>query len=303
MKYLRLIGYQNLLMIAAVQLAIKYFLFLPFQIDITFNGLGISMLVLATLCLAAAGNIIISINNREADKINDRNNPIVGNSISVKTAFNLFIGFNVIGVGIGFYMSNLIGHPGFSALFIITSALLYVYATYLKKQLIIGNVTIGILAAMCIVLLGLYDLLPAITPENKATQNTIFSILLDYALLAFLLAWLREMVSDQKNVDGDHKAGNDTLSVSMGKTRANKCLFALTLLPMAAVIYYMYTYLFGNTAIILYALFFILAPLLYFWIKIISAKSNKEYAQLHFILTFTMWTSLISIGLYQFILL
>ncbi len=38
---------------------------------------------------------------------------------------------------------------------------------------------------MSILILGLYDLLPAITPQNRATQAVIFSILLDYALICF----------------------------------------------------------------------------------------------------------------------
>lgn len=303
MNYLRLIGYHSLLMIATVQLIIKYFLFVPFQIDITLNGLGIALLIFATLCLAAAGNVIIAISNTTADKINHSKNQIVGNSISEKSAYNLFIALNILGVGIGFYLSNIIGYPGFSALFIIASVLLYVYATYLKKQLVVGNVVIGLLAAMCIILLGLYDLLPVITAENQATQNTIFSILLDYALLAFLLNWLREMTQDQKNIDGDHKAENLTLSVSIGKERTNKCLFGLAVLSIAGVIYYMYTYLFGNTIIVLYVLFLIVAPLLYFLIKILSAKTKKDFSHLYLILTITMWTALFSIGLYKFILL
>lgn len=303
MNYLRLVGYQNLLMIAAVQLVIKYFLFVPFQIDITLNGLGIVLLIFASLCLAAAGNVIIAISNTVADKINHPKKWIVGNSISERNAYNLFFGLNILGVGIGFYLSNIIGHPGFSLLFIIASVLLYVYATYLKKQLVAGNMVIGILAAMCIILLGLYDLLPAITAKNQATQNTIFSILLDYALLAFLLNWLREMTQDQKNIDGDHKAENLTLSISIGKERTNKCLFGLAVLSIAGVIYYMYTYLFGNTIIVLYVLFLIVAPLLYFLIKILSAKTKKDFSHLYLILTITMWTALFSIGLYKFILL
>lgn len=303
MNYLRLIGYRHLLMIASAQFIIKYFLFKPFQIDITLNGWGVALLIFACLCLAAAGNIIAAITNIEADRINCPEKVVIGNSISEKTAYNLFIGLTIMGVGIGFYLSNIIGHPEFSALFIIASALLYLHAVYLKKQLIVGNVAIGLLAAMCIILLGLYDLLPAITPQNQATQNTIFSILLDYALLTFLLTWLRELVKDQKNVDGDHKAGNATLSVSIGKERTNTCLFALTVISVVGVIYYMYTYLSGSTAIILYALILIVAPLLYFLIKILSAKSKKEFSHLYLVLTLTMWTALVSIGLYKFILL
>lgn len=303
MNYLRLIGFHDLLMVAVAQILIKYFLFAPFQIDITLNGFGIFLLIFATLCIVAAGKIILAINNVEADKINRPDQMIIGKSVSEKNAYTLFLVLNVLGVAIGFYLSNLIGHPGFSALAIIISGLLYIYATYLKKQMIAGNVVIGILSAMVIIVMGLYDLLPAIVPENQATQHTIFSILLDYALLALLLNWLREMVKDQANVDGDHKAENNTVSVSLGKKRTGKIMCALGLLPLAAVIYYMYHYLFGNQAIVLYALILIVGPLLYFQVKILNAETEKDFSQLYWVLTFTMWFALLSIGLYQFILL
>lgn len=303
MNYLRLIGYRNLLMIAAVLFLIKYFLFLPFQVDITLNNLGFTLLIFATLCLAAAGNIINVINNSVADKVNHPKTEAIENFISEKIAFNLFIGLNIIGVGIGFYLSNSIGHPGFSALFIIGSALLYFYATYLQKQLLAGNLIISILVALCILLPGLYDLLPAITPENQTTQNTFFSILLDYALLAFLLNWLREIVHNQKNIDDDHKAQKVTLTLSIGKERTNKVLFTIACFTLAGVIYYLYTYLFGNTSIVLYALFLIVAPLLYFLIKILSAETKKDFSHLYFLLSLTMWIAIFSIGLYKFTLL
>ncbi len=54
-------------MIAMVQLLIKYALLEPFEADIMFSWFGISLLILATLCLAAAGNIINDIYDVETD--------------------------------------------------------------------------------------------------------------------------------------------------------------------------------------------------------------------------------------------
>src|SRR5690554_5074464 len=94
-----------------------------------------TLLVLATLCIAAGGNIINDLYDIEIDRVNKPNKVIIGKSISERTANNLFIVLNVVGVGIGFYLSNVIGRPGFSALFIAISALLYLYASNLKSIL------------------------------------------------------------------------------------------------------------------------------------------------------------------------
>ena len=147
LHFLNLIRWKNLLIIALVQVLIKYALFLPFNIDITLNWFGFSLLVLSTLCIAAAGYVINDLYDLETDLVNRPERVIVGKLISEKTANNLFIALNVIGVLIGFYLSHLVGKSSFFALFVIISALLYVYASYLKQSLLIGNIVVSILVA------------------------------------------------------------------------------------------------------------------------------------------------------------
>ncbi|HCY83090.1 MAG TPA: prenyltransferase, partial [Xanthomarina gelatinilytica] len=90
MKFLNLIRYKNLLLIALVQFLIKYALLDPFleatNLSITLNLFGFTILVLATLCLAAAGYIINDVYDVEIDKVNRPDRVIVGKSISEKTA-------------------------------------------------------------------------------------------------------------------------------------------------------------------------------------------------------------------------
>ena len=68
-------------MIAFMQLLIKYAFLEPFGIETALDGLGISLLIIATICIAAAGNIINDINDVETDFINKPEKGIVGKSI------------------------------------------------------------------------------------------------------------------------------------------------------------------------------------------------------------------------------
>ncbi|WP_026838757.1 geranylgeranylglycerol-phosphate geranylgeranyltransferase [Gillisia sp. JM1] len=303
LAFLKLVRAPNLLMILFTQVLIKYGLFNSFGISITLSGLGFSLLVLASICIAAAGNIINDIYDLETDRINKPEKVLIGTKISINTANTLYIVLSIVGVGSGFYLSNVIGKPEFSAIFIIISALLYLYATYLKYIMVVGNLVISALVAFSIIIVGLYDLLPAITAENQQTQSTIFSIILDYALFAFLLNWLREMVKDQEDIKGDYKAGRNTLPVAIGSKRANLAIFLVGLLPLSAVIYYLYNYLFENLWAVLYALIFIVAPLLYFLINIWTAETKKDYYKLSSLLKIIMLLGIVSLGLYKFILL
>lgn len=299
---LNLIRWKNLLIIALVQVLIKYALFLPFGIDITLNWFGFLLLVLSTLSIAAAGYVINDVYDVETDLVNRPDRVIVGKSVSEKLANNLFIILNVIGVLIGFYLSHLVGKSGFFALFVIISALLYVYASYLKQTLLIGNIVVSILVALSLIIVGIFELLPVITPQNQTTQLTMFKVLFDYAIFAFIINFIREIAKDIQDVDGDHKSGMNTLPIVIGRDRAKNVLFVLSLLPILAVVYYLSTYLYKHTVVVIYFLILVIAPLILISIKIFSSKTKKDYQFISSLLKIVMLTGMLSMLLYPIIL-
>jgi len=289
-------------MIAVVQLLIKYCLLNPFQADIMLNWFGITLLILSTVSLAAAGYIINDIHDLETDTVNKPHRIIIGKSISEKTANNLFIAFNVIGILIGFYLSHLVGKSQFFMLFVLISGLLYVYATYLKQTLLIGNIVISMLVAMSIIIVGLFELLPAITPQNQPTQLFFFNILLDYALFAFMINLIREIAKDLEDIDGDHKAGMNTLPIAIGRDRATIVLFALTILALLSVGYYVFQYMYKQPIAIGYFSMFVILPLVYVSIKSYTAKTKKQFHHISNMLKLVMLFGMLSLLLYVFIL-
>ncbi|MAM17904.1 MAG: prenyltransferase, partial [Gramella sp.] len=125
----------------------------------------------------------------------------------------------------------------------------------------------------------------------------------DYGIFAFLINFIREIVKDQEDVDGDYNAGYQTLSLNLGKDRVNKILAVLSIFPIAFLIYYIYEYLFDTIAAVMYVLLLLVGPLLYFAINIWNADKKKEYTRLSKLLKIVMFFGLISIGLLQFILI
>lgn len=293
-------------MLAFVQLLIKYALFQPFldttALTTTLNGFGFGLLMLSTLCIAAAGNIINDIYDVETDVVNRPSKVIVGKGVSEKTAYTLFIVFNVIGVLVGFYLSHLVGRSGFFAIFVIISALLYVYASYLKQTLLLGNILVSVMVALSILIVGVFELIPVITTQNQATQLTFFKILLDYALFAFLINLVREIIKDLEDVDGDYKASMNTLPIVIGRERASKVAFIFTLVPLFGSIYYVATYLFTYEVFIGYFLIAIIAPLIYIAIRTFSAKSKKHYYHISGMLKLVMLLGMLSLLLYPIVL-
>lgn len=305
--FFKLIRWKNLIMIALVQYLIKYALLLPFfeshGVLTTLKPFGFSILVIATVLIAAGGYVINDIYDIETDKVNKPDKVIVGNHISEKNALTLFIILNVIGVGLGFYLSNGIGKSGFFVIFIIASALLYIYSSYLKQMLLVGNIVVSLVVSLSILLVGVFELLPAITEANRPVQITFFKIILDYAIFAFMINLVRELVKDIEDIDGDYKAGMQTLAIVLGRERASKIVFIISLIPLLAVVYYIITNLFKQTEIVGYFLILVIAPLIYVSIKLFGAEQKSHYNHISLILKLVMLTGMLSLLLYKFILL
>ncbi|WP_281637926.1 geranylgeranylglycerol-phosphate geranylgeranyltransferase [Flavobacterium marginilacus] len=286
MKYLKLIRFQNLLMLALMQLLFRYG-FLNFQnITLALTDWQYLLLVLATVMIAAGGYVINNIMDQATDNYNKPKKVVVGKSISEASAYNIYFFVTVLGVGIGFYLSNVIAKPGFASIFIIISATLYLYATSLKQMLLIGNFVVAFLLAFSVIIIGIFDLLPVINPENKIEMAELFSILMDYAVFAFVINFIREIVKDMEDISGDHKQGMNTLPVILGLKRTSKIVFVLSLIPLIMITYYIKNYFLPNDLHLatLYSLTCIVSPLIYFTIKIDHAKKKKDYHQLSTIL-------------------
>ncbi|WP_406683395.1 geranylgeranylglycerol-phosphate geranylgeranyltransferase [Seonamhaeicola sp. MEBiC1930] len=300
MNFLNLIRWKNLLMIALVQLLIKYGLLESFGAHTTLDTIGIFILILATISIAAAGNIINDIHDIETDLVNKPEKVIVGKSISEKWAFNLFIVLNIVGVGLGYYLSHIVGKSAFFSLFVIISALLYVYASYLKQTLLIGNIVISILVALSVLIVGVFELLPNITPLNQQLQLVYFKIVLDYAIFAFIINLIREIAKDIEDIDGDYKAGMNTLPIAIGRERTSNILFALSLIPVLGIAHYIVYELYQNQIAVIYFLMLLWAPSIYISIKVFNAKSKKDYYHISNLLKLVMLFGMLSVLLYKF---
>ena len=299
MKYLKLIRYQNLLMLALMQVIFRYG-FLNYQnIPLALNDWQYFLLVFATIMIAAGGYVINNIMDQGTDNDNKPNQVVVGKSISETNAYNVYFACTVVGVGAGFYLSNVIEKPGFAAIYIIISATLYLYATSLKQMLLIGNFVVAFLLAFSVLIIGIFDLLPAINPENRVIMADLFSILLDYALFAFVINFIREIVKDLEDVNGDYNQGMNTLPIALGISRTSKLVFVLSLIPLVMVIFYIKNYFFDYNLYVatFYALVSIVAPLIYFSIKITDAKKSNHFHHLSTVLKLIILFGLFSIAI------
>ena len=298
MNLLKLIRYQNLLMLALMQFLFRYGFLKLQNVQLALTDWQYGLLVLATVSIAAGGYIINAILDVKTDTDNRPNTIIIGDSISEAKGYNLYIGFTVIGVVSGFYLSNTINKPSFASLFIIIVATLYFYSLSLKQSLLIGNLIVALLLSFSLLIVGVFDLYPVTSEENRPIMGLLFGILLDYAIFAFLLNFIREIVKDLEDVKGDAHQGMRTLPIIFGVKKTTKIVLVLSLIPIICIVYYLNYYLFQSGLIIstIYGFVFILAPLIYFTLTIGSARQTKDFHHLSTVLKWVLLFGILSIA-------
>lgn len=295
MNFLKLIRYPNLLMLAFMQLIFRYGFLKLQNIPLALNDWQYGLLVLSTVFIAAGGYVINNIFDQDTDNDNKPNNVIVGKSISETNAYSIYVALNITGVSIGFYLSNVIAKPGFAALFILIAATLYFYAINWKQMLLIGNFIVALLLSFSVIIIGIFDLFPVVNQSNQPLMANLFSILIDYAVFAFMINFIREIVKDLEDVNGDYNQGMRTLAITLGISRTAKVVSILSFIPVCAILLYINNYLMPLLFVTIYMLLFVVGPLLYFSIKIWSASSQKEFHVLSLLLKWILLFGILSI--------
>ena len=296
MKYLKLIRFQNLLMLAFMQLVFRYLFLAQSYVDLALTDFNYILLVIATVCIAAGGYAINNIMDQDTDKIAKPQNRVVGISISETVAYNWYIGLTIIGVGIGFYLSNVIYKPTFASMFILVATLLYMYATSFKQIPVLGNVVVALMLSTSIIIIGLFDILPAIDMDNRFRMKEAFDILMHYAIFAFIINLIREIVKDMEDMDGDYQSGINTLPIAIGIQKTKIIVGILTVLSIGILAYYVNSNLFELDYVVYYAMIVIVGPLIYLGVKLLNATTKKEFHHLSLVLKIILFFGILSVA-------
>ena len=296
MKYLKLLRYQNLLMLAFMQLVFRYLFLAQSYVDLALTDINYILLVIATVCIAAGGYVINNIMDQDTDEIAKPQNRVVGVSISETVAYNWYIGLTIVGVGIGFYLSNVIYKPTFASMFILVATLLYMYATSFKQIPVLGNVVVALMLSTSIIIIGLFDILPAIDVDNRFRMREAFDILMHYAIFAFIINLIREIVKDMEDMDGDYQSGINSLPIAIGVQKTKIIVGVLTVISIGILAYYVNSNLFELDYVVYYAMILIVGPLIYFGVKLLNATTKKEYHHLSLVLKIILFFGILSVA-------
>ncbi|MDF1517420.1 MAG: geranylgeranylglycerol-phosphate geranylgeranyltransferase [Lutibacter sp.] len=284
--FLRLIRWKNLLLIIYLQILLKFLLFSVFELNTNLTVFQFLTLLFSLILITAAGYIINDIFDLKSDLINKPQKVIVANQFSVETSRRLYLITNTMGIVLGIGLSLSVQKPTYAFIFIGASLLLYFYSKKLKSKPLIGNITVSFLVALSIVILCFFDLNLAI--QNEAQQLVIYVILL-LSGFAFFINMVREIIKDIEDINGDYNLKMNTLPILLGVSRTKKIAAFLCLFPLGLLLFIVVKYASAYKFTLLYLLLFTFVPLLYVALKLLSAKTKKDFKKLSIFLKIIMF--------------
>lgn len=310
--FIKLIRLPNLLIIALTQYVIRFAIMFPIlnslsddlEIKLQLSELDFFLLSLSTVMVAAAGYIINDYFDVKVDRVNRPNSIIVGKYIKRRVCMGAHIVISSIAILLGAYLAFKIGNWKLTLIQVMSVGALWYYSTMFKKQVLVGNVVVALLAALVPFVAGLYELilqhanvdetannllfyLEAETPfdEVKYVLREVFSNVmiwvLGFSLFAFLSTMVREIIKDIEDYEGDKKYWSNTLAVVHGKKKAVRVAQFFAIVMIGLIGYLQYIQLQAkDTGSFMYFLFTVQVPLGYIIYKLNSAKEKQMFSQL-----------------------
>ena len=277
LKYLKLVRIPNLLIIMLSQILVRYCLILPaFKTEYFITGifpnylsdLNFSLLVFSTILITAAGYIINDYFDIHIDEINKPGKNLVGKSISKRFAKNIFYSMSALGIISGFYVAIQISKPAMGLLPLFSTVSLWMYSSFYKRRLFSGNIIVSILCALSILIVGLY--------EPEFYKNFIY--LIWFAVPAFILTFIRELIKDMEDIDGDELSQCKTAPIVLGIKKTKIIVIALITALAFYISFILYNYFYSNTVLnFWYLTGLFLIPLIALIYLIKSASEKKDY--------------------------
>lgn len=241
MAWLQLMRWQNLLIIFLTQSVVWACLVLPVEPSVL-TPFHFLLLTTSTVLIAAAGYIINDYFDVRIDSINQPEKVVLGKVIQRKYAIIAHSAINVVAIVMAGYVAVRAQHYHWLLLQLGCTALLWFYSTTYKRQYVTGNLAVALLTALTIIALYIYEpsmrlsaLRPLIANGKPSVSSLPVWILVIYAYFAFMLTWIREIIKDMEDLQGDEAEGCVTMPIRRGlgyAARFATTLAILALLPL-----------------------------------------------------------------------
>ena len=306
--FFRLVRLPNLVFIALTQVLFLYCIeqpiFLEANLQPNVHGVYFLLLTLASVFIAAAGNIINDYFDLNIDKINKPNKVVVDKIIHRRSVIIWHLVLSLVAIAFGFYIDVQTSVRFLGVANLISVVLLFFYSVSLKKKFLIGNILISLLTAWVILVITYCEtnhLLNVFRKGSSLEIEKLSRLTFLYAGFAFIISLIREVIKDMEDIEGDRKYGCKTMPIVWG-ANASKIFVAvwLIVLIVALSIVQVYVLQFRWWFSAGYCIAAIIIPLIWIFIKLFKAQSAQDFHKLSTVIKVVMLTGILSMLFFKF---
>lgn len=244
--YLKLLRVGNLAFLAILLFVMEKWVALPLlqlaQFSKQMPWWVLTLIILATVFVAAGGYVINDYFDVKIDRINRPDDLVVTRHISREGAMRLFQVLTLVGVLMALGVAWWARSWTLAMIFIVIPGLLWFYSASYKRQLLIGNIVVAFASALVPLLIAIInaDYLAHLYGEALAYTPIVGQLYVwlgGFAIFAFLMTLVREMVKDIEDREGDCEMECRTIPIVWG-VKTTKIIVTILLLAIAALIVY-----------------------------------------------------------------
>lgn len=238
----KLIRLPNLLIVAFTQWLFNHYLFTDtlqrFGLVNPIDNEVLLSLVCCTVCITAGGNIMNDLVDVRIDQINQKSRNEIGESISVRTGWVLYLIFTVLGTILAFELADQTRRTSIYFMLLSPVVMLIAYNYWLKRTFVLGNLIVSLLCSLVILIIPLLaqEALNDLYLLDKRSYYFVWNLTLIFAGFAFLTTLLREIVKDMEDRDGDILVGMKTLATSAGNHVVKSFMILISLVIIVSII-------------------------------------------------------------------
>ena len=298
---MRLVRWSNLLFLAALVWLMEKWVAVPVLDAAAFGeqlpSYTLWLITLATVLIAGGGYVINDYFDVKIDRVNRPDELIVTRTIPKPVAMQISLGMSIAGVLCGLVAAWLLRSMTIGIIFIIVPGLLWFYSSSYKRLFMVGNLTIALLAGLTPLLVAMANVAQlrlrfAVIMPYLTLEHDLYAWLGGFALFAFLLTWIREIVKDAQDQMGDREYECHSMPIVWGEMWTKIFVTALIVLTIAIIGHLWCRVLPFPTGWLSlstrYIVFGVLIPLLGVLGLLWSAKIPSDYKTCQQLVKFTM---------------
>ncbi len=281
---LRLIRFPNLVVVAITQwLIANKVLGQAYQqenIAPILSSTELGLLIFATVSVAAIGYIVNDLRDLPIDLINRPHKVIIDNQISKAGAERLSYLIAVSGFIVTLFLAAEKGEYEWLWLYPLFVGLLLIYPKQLKRHHLAGNIFVAIACAATAGLIWLAERHSWTQLSEELSVQTGFLISL-FMVYGFISTWIREIIKDLEDEEGDRVQGRSSIAISWGASNAKLVVYFLSIILSAGIVILLFTSIYLQLSLIGR----LLAPTLVLCILLLSvllhrANTSADYHRL-----------------------